>query len=150
MKILAVVKLASIYHGWSTWKAFWEENFTIDEFTTVNMKDGCRRNVSKDRVIKNGEKHITLGISLKLVVWRRLKSHLQSQQIIWEDQERGWLPLWVSRTFEGQRKTKIQGMTLIITVWSIFQRLSWSFTSCLIRVMCKRGPNMNQLTFNFI
>ena len=40
-----------------------------------------------------------------LAVWTRRESHIQSQNIIWEDQERGWLPLWVSSTKQGQRNT---------------------------------------------
>ena len=42
-----------------------EEKFTLGEFTPVNMKICGRRNVRKHREIKNGEKYITLGISLK-------------------------------------------------------------------------------------
>ena len=44
MQILAVVTPPSIYHGCSTWKTFWEENFTGEEnftlgdFTAVNIK----------------------------------------------------------------------------------------------------------------
>ena len=36
--ILAVVTPPSIYHGYYTWKKFWDGNFTLCEFTTVNMK----------------------------------------------------------------------------------------------------------------
>ena len=45
MKLLSVVTPWSIYHGFSTWKTFWEENFTgeenftLGEFTAVNMKN---------------------------------------------------------------------------------------------------------------
>ena len=43
MKLLAVVTLPSIDHVCSTWKKFWEENFTVGEFSAVNMKHfGCR------------------------------------------------------------------------------------------------------------
>ena len=34
----AVVIPPSIYHGYSTRKTLWEEIFTLDEFTAVNMK----------------------------------------------------------------------------------------------------------------
>ena len=65
MKLLSVVTPLSIYHGRSNHKTFWEGNFTHDEFTPVNMKMCGRRNVRKNRDIKNGEKYITLEISLK-------------------------------------------------------------------------------------
>ena len=44
MNLLEVVTPLSIYHGFSTWRTFWQENFTgekkstLDEFTAVNMK----------------------------------------------------------------------------------------------------------------
>ena len=38
MKLLAVVKPPSIYHGCSTVNTFWEEEFTLGKFTAVNMK----------------------------------------------------------------------------------------------------------------
>ena len=71
MKLLAVVTPLPIYHGFSTQKTFWEENFTgeenftVSEFTLVNMKNcGCP-NVGKHREIKDSDKYITLDILLK-------------------------------------------------------------------------------------
>ena len=71
MNLLAVVTPMSIYHGCSTRKTFWEENFTgeekftVGEFSDVNMKTcGCR-NVRKHKEIKGGDKYVTLDISLK-------------------------------------------------------------------------------------
>ena len=64
-KILAVVTTPSIYHGFSTRKTFWQKNFTMGEFTPVNMINcGCG-NVSKHIDIKDSDKYITLDISLK-------------------------------------------------------------------------------------
>ena len=71
MNILAVVTPPSIYHGCSTRKKLWEEkftgeeNFTLGEFSAVNMKNGGRRNVRKHRNIKGFDKYINLNISLK-------------------------------------------------------------------------------------
>ena len=59
MNILSVVTPLSIYHGCSARKAFWEENFT-----PVSMKKCGRCNVRKHREIKDGEKYITLEITL--------------------------------------------------------------------------------------
>ena len=55
MKLLAVLIPPSIYHGFSTRKNFWEENFkgeekfTLGKFTPVNMKNDGRRNVRKQK-----------------------------------------------------------------------------------------------------
>ena len=71
MKLLAVVTTLSFYHGFSTWKMFWEEeftgeeNFTLGKFSAVNMKNCGRRNFRKHREIKVSDKYVTLNISLK-------------------------------------------------------------------------------------
>ena len=67
MKLLAVVTPPSIYHGFSTWKKFWEENFTGKEnlFLAVNMKICDRHNVREHKEIKGSEKYVTLDISSK-------------------------------------------------------------------------------------
>ena len=70
MKLLDVVTPPSIYHGCATRKTFWEEkftgeeNFTLGEFTAVNMKNCSCRNVSKQRDIKGSDNYIALDISL--------------------------------------------------------------------------------------
>ena len=52
INLLAVVTPPSIYHGCSTQKTLWEENFTVEEnftpgeFSAVNMKNCGRLNVS--------------------------------------------------------------------------------------------------------
>ena len=65
MKLLAAVKPPSIYHNCSTWKIFWEEKFTLGEFSAVNMRNCGRLNVRKRRYIKGSDKYVTLDISLK-------------------------------------------------------------------------------------
>ena len=65
MKILAVLKPPYIYHGCSTRKMFWEEKFTLGEFTAVNMKNCGRLNVSKHIEIKGSENYVTSEILLK-------------------------------------------------------------------------------------
>ena len=67
MKLLAVVTPPSIYHGCSTRKTFWEEIFTLGEFSAISMKNCGRRNVRKHREIKGSDKYITLDILLKFV-----------------------------------------------------------------------------------
>ena len=55
INLLAVVTPLSIYHGRSIWKMFWDENltgkknFTLGEFSAVNMNNFVHQNVSKHR-----------------------------------------------------------------------------------------------------
>ena len=73
MKLLAVVTPRSIYHGCSTRKTFWEEKFTLGEFTSVNMKHCGRCNVRKHIGIKGSDKYVTLDISLKIYSLENMK-----------------------------------------------------------------------------
>ena len=67
MKFLVVVTPPSIYHGCSTRKKFWEENFIgkKDLFQYVNMKNCGRRKVRKHKEIKGSENIFTLNVSAK-------------------------------------------------------------------------------------
>ena len=73
MKILEAVTSPSIYHGCYTWKNFWEEKFTLGEFTPVNMKNYSCRDVRKHREINNSEEYITLDISLIYDILDKMK-----------------------------------------------------------------------------
>ena len=65
MNFLAVVTPPYIYHGCSTRKTFWEENFTVkqDLFQSVNMKNCGRRNVRKHKQIRGSDKCVTFNVS---------------------------------------------------------------------------------------
>ena len=65
IKLLKFITPPSIYNGYFTRKTFWEEKFTVGEFTPVNMKNGGCRNARKRRDIKDSDTYITLAISLK-------------------------------------------------------------------------------------
>ena len=67
MKFLVVITPPSIYHGCSTWKTFWEENFTGKQylFQSVNMKHFGHCKVRKHNEIKGSNKCVTLNISKK-------------------------------------------------------------------------------------
>ena len=67
MKFLLIVTPPSIYHGFSTWKTFWEGKLTgkKDLFQYVNMKNGGRRKVRKHKEIKGSDKIVTLNVSAK-------------------------------------------------------------------------------------
>ena len=64
-KLLAVLTPLSTYNGCSNRKTFWEENLTLGEFTTVNMKNCGHCNVKEHRDMKGSDKYIILDISLK-------------------------------------------------------------------------------------
>ena len=79
MKLLAVLIPPYIYHGFSTRKNLWEENFkceekfTLGEFTPVNMKNCGGHDVGKHRDIKDSDKYIVLDISLKFVCLYKMR-----------------------------------------------------------------------------
>ena len=79
IKLLSVVTPPSIYHSCSTRKNFWEEeftgeeNFTLGEFSYMNMKNGGHRNVRKHREISGSYKYVTLYISLKFDSMDKMK-----------------------------------------------------------------------------
>ena len=61
MKFLSVVTPPYIYHGWSTWKTFWEK-----KFKSVSIRKWGRQNIRENMYIKNGDQYIKLEIYLKL------------------------------------------------------------------------------------
>ena len=64
MKFLVVVTPPSIYHGCSTRKTFWEENFTGKQylFESVNMKKCGLCKVRKHKEIKGSDNCVTFNI----------------------------------------------------------------------------------------
>ena len=83
MKLLAVITPQPIYHGCSTKKTFWEENFTGKEylFISVNMKTCGRRKVKKHKDIKGSDKYVTLDISSKFDSLDKIKmTSLESKE----------------------------------------------------------------------
>ena len=66
MKFLVVVAPPSIYHGCSTRKTFWEENFTGKKqylFESVNMRNCGQRNVREHREFKDSDERVTLNMN---------------------------------------------------------------------------------------
>ena len=76
MNFLVVVTPPSIYHGFSTWKTFWEENFTgkKDLFQSVNIKNCGHRKVRKPKEIKGSDKIVTLNVSEKFDSLKKTKT----------------------------------------------------------------------------
>ena len=83
-----------------------EGKFTLGEFSDVNMK-----NVAVE-MLENTERSRVVTIMSpcasrwNLKVCSRWESHIYSQKLIREDQEKGWLPLCVSSPKQGQRNKK--------------------------------------------
>ena len=150
MKLLSVVTPPSINHGCSTRKTFWEGKFTLGEFTPMNINNCGSHNFRKHRSIKNVEKYITLDILLKFGSLDKMKITYSYPKYYLGRSGKGFITSMGLKTSVMSKRTKSQGMTLLMTVWRIFQRLSRSFKGCLIRVICRRGPNMNLLTVTFI
>ena len=76
-------------------------------------------NTGRSRMVRN---KLSWKYRLILIVWTRWSSPLHNQRIIWEDQIRGWLPLWVSVP-KVQTRKKRQGfplLTLLIKISGIF------------------------------
>ena len=76
MKLLAVVTPPSIYHGISTWKTFWEKEFTGEDklLSAVNMKNCGRQNTRKQREIKSSDKYVTLYILLEFYSMDKIRN----------------------------------------------------------------------------
>ena len=71
MKLLEVVIPPYLYHVSSTWKTFWEENFTLGKFSPVNMKIcGCRMlgNTERIRIVRSKSPWIS---HCNLLVWTK-------------------------------------------------------------------------------
>ena len=125
MKLLSVVTSSYIYHGCSTRKTFWEENFTDKEdlFLCVNMKNCGRRKVRKHKEIKGSDKYVTLDIK----VWQ---SEQDGNHIFRVKRKIGKIRKWVGYRsgFQDQsrvhKSTKRQGMPLEMSVRKTFWRLS--------------------------
>ena len=99
MKFL-VVTPPSIYHGFSTWKTFWEEKFAgkkQDFFEPVNMRNCGKRNVRKHKEFKKGDERVTdenkyeiLKISENFGILDMMETTPSGSKANWEDQERLW------------------------------------------------------------
>ena len=90
MQLLSVVTPPYIYHSWYTRKMFWEGNFT-----PVIMKHCGHCNVEKHRDINNGEKYITVDISLNFgsldkmkIISSEPKHYLWGNNPVWRHD--GW------------------------------------------------------------
>ena len=76
MKFVVVVTPSSIYHGCSTQKTFWEENFTGKKYLiqSVNMKNCGRCKIRKHKEIKGSNNIVTLNISAKFDILNNMET----------------------------------------------------------------------------
>ena len=116
MKFLVVVTPPSIYHGCSTQKTFWEENFTLGEFASVNMKNCGRRNVRKHRQIKDSDKYITLDILLKFGSLEKMRIAYSDPKDNLGRSRKGLITSMGINTNARSNKCKKRGMPLLMLV----------------------------------
>ena len=155
MKLLVVLTPLSIYHGWSNWKTLWEEkftgeeNFTLDEFIAVNMKNCGHCNVSKHRKIKGSDKHVPLEILLKFDSLYKMKITPSDSKDNLGRSGKGLITSLGIKAKARQKNAKRQGIPSVMSVRRTFQRLLGILKNYLIKVMRRRGPNISLLIVTF-
>ena len=135
MNILAVITPPSIYHGCSTRKTFWEEKFTLGEFTAVNMKNCSHRNVRKHREIKGSEKYFTLDISLKFDSIDKMRITSSESKVNLGKSGKGLITSLGLKAKSSPKKYKNTTCAIVNIRKKDFQRLFGILTSYHIRVM---------------
>ena len=112
MKFLVVVTPPSIYHGCSTQKTFWEENFTgkKDLFQSVNMKICGRCKVMKHKEIKGSDKIVTLNVSAKFDSLNKMETTSSKSKGKLGRSGKGLVTALAIKTKVRSQKYKRQGM----------------------------------------
>ena len=128
MKFLVVVTPPSIYHGCSTQKTFWEENFTgkKDLFQFVNMKICGRHKVRKHKEIKGSDKIVTLVISAKFDSLNKIETTSSESKGELVRSGKGLVTALTLNTKVRSKNTKRQGMPSEMSARRIFPTLSKS------------------------
>ena len=78
IKLLEVVTPPSIYRGFSNWKTFWEEKFTLDELTAGNMKTVVVAMLGNTKISKVVPSVSTWTYYWNLTIWKRWELNLQN------------------------------------------------------------------------
>ena len=99
MKLLAVVIPPSIYSGCSTRKTLWER-----KFAQANMRNCGRRSVWKHREVKDGEKYITLDISLNFGSLDKMKIASSEPKEYSGRPGKGWITSLGVKTIRRSKK----------------------------------------------
>ena len=153
MKLLVFVTPLYIYHGCSTRKTFWEEQFTGKEnlFQCINMKNCGRRKVRKHKEIKGTDKIVNLDISSKFDNLNKMKTKSSEPKGKLERSGKGLVITLDFKTKVRFRKsTKSKSMPSEISVRRTFRILSKSLRKLGNYLMRKIYPNMSQLPATFI
>ena len=110
MKFLVVVAPPSIYHGCSTRKTFWEENFTGKKqyvFVSVNTRNCGQRNVRKHREIKDSDERVTLNMNKILKISEKFEESGQDGNHIFRVKSKnGWIRKVVGNCSGSQDHSK--------------------------------------------
>ena len=154
-KLLAVVIPPSIYHGCSTRKTFWEENFTGDEkftlgeFSAVNMKNCGRRNVREHIEIKGSYKYATLDGSLKFYSMDKMRITSSDSKVKLVRSRKGLITSLGLTAKTGPNKYKKARYAIGNVSKKDLSNIIREFEKYLIKVTRRRGPNMILLTVTF-
>ena len=119
MKFLVVVTPPSIYHGCSTWKTFWEENFTGKKslFLDLNKKNCGRCIFRKHKEIKDSDKSDTLEISAKFDSLKNMKTT--------SSESKGKLEIWGKGLVTAMNFNTKVGFAKIQKVKVCHQKCQW-------------------------
>ena len=112
MKFLVVVTPPSIYHGCSTRKRFWEENFTGKKylFQSVNMKMFGRRKVRKHKDIRGSDKYVTLNISKNFDSLNKTETTFSESKVKLGRSGKGLVTALALKTKSRSKNKKRKGM----------------------------------------
>ena len=112
MKFLVVVTPPSIYHGCSTQKTLWEENFTGMQylFQSVNMKNCGLHKVRKHKEIRGSDKCVTLNVSEKFDSLNKTETTSSESKGKLGRSGKGLVTALALKTKVSKKNTKRQGM----------------------------------------
>ena len=154
MKFL-VVTPPSIYHGCSTQKTFWEENFTgkkQDLFEPVNMRNCGKHNFRKHREIRESDERVTyenmyevLKFSEKFDKLDKMETTSSESKVKMEGSGKWLVTALALKTKERSMKYKMARYDIGNVSMKDLVKKIIKFENLLRYLISKRNPNMNQL-----
>ena len=133
-------------------RKFWEEeftgeeNFTVGEFSAVNMKNWGCPNVKKHREIKDSDEYITLDISLKFGSPDKMRiTYSEPKYNLWRTGNLSITSLG-RKAKVSQKKYKKEIYAIVNLSMKYLSKIISEFENHLIKVMRGVGPNINLLT----
>ena len=116
----------------------------------MNREKFGRRNVRNHRDIKDGENFITLDISLKHFSLDKIKITISEPEDYLGRSGKGFITYMGTKTIVRLKKKKRAKYAINNVSLKKFPKLLINLRSCIMRVMCGRGPNIYILTVTVI